>query len=51
MPSAIATNSTTVTAANPAFSLSLYLVVRLIWVTAALLGHGPDDYGTADWCC
>ncbi|UBU08372.1 hypothetical protein [Nonomuraea gerenzanensis] len=32
-----------------ALSMSLYLAVKLIWVTAALLGHGPDNYGTADW--
>ncbi|WP_336213635.1 hypothetical protein [Nonomuraea sp. LPB2021202275-12-8] len=32
-----------------ALSMSLYLAVKLVWVAAALLGHGPDDYGTADW--
>lgn len=32
-----------------ALSMSLYLAVKLIWVAAALLGHGPDNYGTTDW--
>ncbi|MBE1557975.1 hypothetical protein [Nonomuraea africana] len=32
-----------------ALSMSLYLAVKAVWVAAALLGHGPDDYGTADW--
>ncbi|MGR6918827.1 hypothetical protein ACU635_31660 [[Actinomadura] parvosata] len=32
-----------------ALSMSLYLAVKPIWVAAALLGHGPDNYGTADW--
>ncbi|MEU6041283.1 hypothetical protein ABZ801_38450 [Actinomadura sp. NPDC047616] len=32
-----------------ALSMALYLVVKILWVVAALLGHGPDDFGTADW--
>jgi hypothetical protein len=32
-----------------ALSMSLYLVVKLVWVAAALLGYGPDDFGTAAW--
>ncbi|MFC4111023.1 hypothetical protein [Nonomuraea zeae] len=32
-----------------ALSMSLYLAVKVFWVAAALLGHGPDDYGTLDW--
>jgi hypothetical protein len=32
-----------------ALSMSLYLAVKIVWVAAALLGHGPDDYGTVDW--
>ncbi|MEV4060797.1 hypothetical protein [Nonomuraea dietziae] len=32
-----------------ALSMSLYLAVKLVWVAAALLGHGPDEYGPADW--
>lgn len=32
-----------------AFSMALYLVVKIVWVAAALLGHGPDDFGTVDW--
>lgn len=32
-----------------ALSMALYLVVKVVWVAAALLGHRPDDFGTADW--
>ncbi|MEV0145987.1 MULTISPECIES: hypothetical protein [unclassified Nonomuraea] len=32
-----------------ALCMSLYLAVKVYWVAAALLGHGPHDYGTADW--
>ncbi|MFD1537780.1 hypothetical protein [Nonomuraea guangzhouensis] len=32
-----------------ALGMSLYLAVKVVWVAAALLGHGPDDYSTADW--
>ncbi|WP_192809436.1 hypothetical protein [Actinomadura rudentiformis] len=32
-----------------ALSMGLYLVVKVVWVTAALLGDAPDDFGTADW--
>ncbi|MFI0444772.1 hypothetical protein [Actinomadura sp. 6N118] len=32
-----------------ALSMALYLVVKVVWVVAALLGHAPDDFGTADW--
>ncbi|MEO3889496.1 hypothetical protein [Nonomuraea sp. B5E05] len=30
-------------------TMALYLVVRIVWIAAALLGHGPDTYGTAGW--
>jgi hypothetical protein len=32
-----------------ALSMALYLAVKVIWVAAALLGHAPDDFGTAGW--
>lgn len=32
-----------------ALSMALYLVVKVVWIAAALLGHRPDDFGTADW--
>jgi hypothetical protein len=32
-----------------AASLSLYLAVKVVWVTAALLGHAPADFGSLDW--
>ncbi|MFC9977563.1 hypothetical protein ACFVH6_42355 [Spirillospora sp. NPDC127200] len=32
-----------------ASSMSLYLVVKVVWGAAAAFGHAPDDYGTADW--
>ncbi len=30
-------------------AMSLYLFVKIIWIVAALAGHGPDDVGTAGW--
>ncbi|WP_433430784.1 hypothetical protein [Nonomuraea sp. CA-141351] len=32
-----------------ALTMSLYLVVKVIWIVAALAGHGPSDVGTAGW--
>ncbi|MEU7852653.1 hypothetical protein [Nonomuraea sp. NPDC049141] len=32
-----------------ALGMALYLAVKVVWVVAALLGHGPDDYSTGDW--
>ncbi|GAA2415994.1 hypothetical protein GCM10010191_27960 [Actinomadura vinacea] len=32
-----------------ALSMALYLVVKVVWVAAALLGDGPDGFGTAGW--
>jgi len=32
-----------------ALSMGLYLVVKVVWVIAALFGHAPDDFGSADW--
>jgi hypothetical protein len=32
-----------------ALSMALYLVVKVVWISAALLGHRPDDFGTAGW--
>ncbi|TDD66775.1 hypothetical protein E1293_38755 [Actinomadura darangshiensis] len=32
-----------------AASLSLYLVVKVGWVAAALFGHAPPDFGSTDW--
>ncbi|GAA3235183.1 hypothetical protein [Nonomuraea helvata] len=32
-----------------ALTMSLYLVVKVIWIVAALTGHGPSDVGTAGW--
>jgi hypothetical protein len=32
-----------------ATSMALYLVVKVVWVAAALLGHRPDDFGTSGW--
>ncbi|MFI6516212.1 hypothetical protein ACIBF1_11685 [Spirillospora sp. NPDC050679] len=29
--------------------MSLYLVVKVVWIAAAAFGHAPDGYGTADW--
>ncbi|MBC6465222.1 hypothetical protein [Actinomadura alba] len=29
--------------------MSLYLMVKVIWIVAALLGRGPEDVGTAGW--
>jgi hypothetical protein len=29
--------------------MSLYLVVKVIWIMASLVGHGPSDVGTAGW--
>ncbi|QKW41040.1 hypothetical protein HUT06_43235 [Actinomadura sp. NAK00032] len=29
--------------------MALYLVVKVLWVAAALFGHRPDDFGTAGW--
>ena len=32
-----------------ALTMSLYLTVKIIWVVAALLGHGPEDVGSTGW--
>lgn len=32
-----------------ALSLSLYLLVKVVWVVAALLGHTPSSFGDGDW--
>ncbi|MFG1651304.1 hypothetical protein ACGFIE_15370 [Micromonospora sp. NPDC049275] len=32
-----------------ASAMSLYLLVKVIWIAVALLGSGPDDMGTAAW--
>lgn len=32
-----------------AASLSLYLVVKVVWIAAAMLGHVPAHFGGADW--
>lgn len=32
-----------------ALSMALYLLVKVIWVAAALIGDAPDDFGTAGW--
>jgi hypothetical protein len=32
-----------------ALSLSLYLVVKVVWVVAALFGHAPSNFGSGDW--
>jgi hypothetical protein len=32
-----------------ALSMSCYLVVKVVWVVAALFGPAPDDFGTAGW--
>ena len=34
---------------SAALTMSLYLLVKVIWVTAALAGYGPPDVGTAGW--
>ncbi|MEV1169429.1 hypothetical protein [Nonomuraea sp. NPDC049784] len=34
---------------SAAVTMSLYLVVKVIWIVAALAGHGPSDIGTAGW--
>jgi hypothetical protein len=34
---------------SAALTMSLYLLVKIIWVTAALAGYGPSDVGTAGW--
>ncbi|MEU6746517.1 hypothetical protein ABZ914_09865 [Spirillospora sp. NPDC046719] len=32
-----------------ALSLSLYLLVKVVWVVAALLGHTPSSFSDGDW--
>ncbi|GAA0314118.1 hypothetical protein NE235_34365 [Actinoallomurus spadix] len=32
-----------------ALSMGSYLVVKVIWVVAAFVGHAPEGFGTADW--
>ncbi|MBO2451713.1 hypothetical protein J4573_31800 [Actinomadura barringtoniae] len=32
-----------------ALCMGLYLLVKVIWVVAALFGHAPDDFGSTDW--
>ncbi|MFI7632680.1 hypothetical protein [Nonomuraea sp. NPDC049400] len=32
-----------------ALAMSLYLVVKVVWIVAGLTGHGPSDVGTAGW--
>ena len=32
---------------SAALTMSLYLLVKVIWIVAALVGHGPSDVGTA----
>ncbi|MGI5231312.1 hypothetical protein [Actinoallomurus sp. CA-142502] len=34
---------------SAALTMSLYLLVKVIWIAAALVGHGPPDAGTAGW--
>ncbi|MEU4335658.1 hypothetical protein AB0F59_13605 [Micromonospora lupini] len=34
---------------SAALAMSLYLLVKVIWIGVALLGSGPDDMGTAAW--
>jgi hypothetical protein len=34
---------------SAALTMSLYLLVKVIWIVAALVGHGPSDVGTAGW--
>jgi hypothetical protein len=32
-----------------ALSMSFYLVVKVVWIAAALIGRAPDGFATADW--
>ncbi|WP_329240857.1 hypothetical protein OG417_41160 [Actinoallomurus sp. NBC_01490] len=34
---------------SAALTMSLYLLVKVVWVIAALAGYGPADVGTAGW--
>ncbi|MET8278424.1 hypothetical protein [Micromonospora sp. NPDC005174] len=34
---------------SAALAMSLYLLVKVIWIVVGLLGNGPDDMGTAAW--
>ncbi|MFG1886054.1 hypothetical protein [Micromonospora sp. NPDC049102] len=34
---------------SAALAMSLYLLVKVIWIVVALLGNGPDDMGTTTW--
>ncbi|MBC6462757.1 hypothetical protein [Actinomadura sp. HBU206391] len=34
---------------SAALTMSVYLMVKVIWIVSALLGRGPEDVGTAGW--
>ncbi|MEU5784194.1 hypothetical protein [Micromonospora lupini] len=34
---------------SAALAMSLYLLVKVVWIAVALLGSGPDDMGTVAW--
>lgn len=34
---------------SAALTMSLYLLVKVIWIAGALVGYGPSDVGTAGW--